>query len=127
MREPQGTGISNVTPIDLDRPLAEQVLAAAANARAFHRASFEDWLQSRPGDIQVLARARPPWRLYRVLGAYAVIEGYSTGLGGGPALAIVLLLGVGTKLGAPAEGLELIPDGDLPRIINDLRKLSGRG
>ena len=144
-------------PLDQGQSLAQLVKAAlqnisrfdtspeqSANERRAHgakptpRQQATNWLRKQSMAVQVLAKARPLNRLYRVKGGLlsasrgisplGLIVSYKQGTAGGPPLCGVQILGFkGNQLGSgsnllpvPAEGLEDVTDaakrGDLPEL-----------
>lgn len=99
-------------PVDgAELPPQEKVRRAWVNGRNFDRAAFGVWLRGQPGSTQRVAAVAPPWRLYKVHGAWAVVAGY------GGAWVTVRLLEADTELAVPADALVPVDDVEIHAFV----------
>lgn len=107
-------GHQKMVPLEAET-LEDLLQIALYNIRHFDQAAFGKWLKRQPGDVQDVARRRPPAAVYRLvtdnevesMGKEApmilgVVVGYPPGTRGAPALCAVQILGVKAGVGSNA-------------------------
>jgi hypothetical protein len=111
-----GLEVGSRTMVPLDGETLEDLMKSAlinidVMSGFWEQQQYQVWLAKQPGDIEKVAKKRPPNRLYRLISdnekegqdapmLASVVVGYQEGTKGGPALCAVFVLGIKSGAGS---------------------------